>query len=51
MFVADTLDIRPLPEAADAADWDGFAWLMGIPKDYREPFIRWLKGSIRNPGG
>ena len=45
MFVSDTLDIRPLPEAAD---WDGFAWLMGIPKDYREPFIRWLKGSIRN---
>jgi hypothetical protein len=47
MFIADTLVTRPLPEAADTADWAGFAWLMGIPKDYREHFISWLRRSIR----
>jgi hypothetical protein len=47
MFDANPIDTRPLPQAA-AADWDGFAWLMGIPKDYRQHFIVWLKRSIRN---
>lgn len=48
MFVSDTLDIRPLPDAADAADWDGFAWLMGVPPNEREPFSQWMLVFVSN---
>ena len=39
--------IATVREQIEATDWDALAWLMDVPKDQYEDFIRCLKGRVR----